>query len=50
MREENARGKRLLADLTLDKRLLQKVIRKEPSRPARRRVVALGIRDRYQAS
>ena len=30
MREENARLKRLVADLTLDKHILQEVLRKKP--------------------
>lgn len=49
MREENARLKRLVADLTLDQHILQEVIRKS-LRPARRRAVAQWIRDRYQVS
>jgi AcrR family transcriptional regulator len=50
MREENARLQRLVADLTLDKHILQEVIRKKCLRPARRRAVAQWIRDRDQVS
>ena len=49
MREENSRLKRLVADLTLDKQILQEVIR-NTLRPARRRELAQWIQDRYQVS
>jgi putative transposase len=42
MREENARLKRLVVDLTLDKHILQEVLRKR-LRPARRRELAQWI-------
>lgn len=45
MREENARLKRLVADLTLDKQILQEVTRKR-LKPARRRGLAQWIDDR----
>jgi len=44
MREENARLKRLVADLTLDRQILQEVIRKR-LKPARRRELAQWIHD-----
>lgn len=39
-----------MADLTLDKQILQEVLRKKPEGPARRRELALWIHDRYQVS
>ena len=50
MREENARLKRLVADLTLDKHILQEVLRQKRLRPARRRERAQWIHDRFQVS
>ena len=49
MREENARLKRLVADLTLDKQIIQEVIRKR-LKPARGRELAQWVQDRYQVS
>src|SRR5689334_19207469 len=48
MREENARLKRLVADLTLDKQILQEVLRKKGLKPVRRRELAQWSQDRYQ--
>ena len=50
LRDENARLKRLVADLTLDKHILGEVIQKKALKPARRRVLAGWIKGRFQAS
>src|SRR5271163_1967103 len=47
LRDENARLKRLVAELTLDKHILGEVVRKKTLRPARRRALAEWIRERY---
>src|SRR3954471_14500405 len=49
MREENARLKRLVADLTLDKQILRTCSEKS-LKPARRRELAQWVHDRYQVS
>lgn len=46
LEDENARLKRLVADLTLDKNILQEVIKKD-LRPVRRRELAVWIRKTY---
>ena len=50
MREENARLKRLVADLTLDKQIPPGGDPKKSLRPARRRELAQWMHDRYQVS
>ena len=49
LRDENARLKRLVADLTLDRHVLQEVIKKNLATP-RRRDIARWIRDCFQLS
>ena len=49
LRDENARLKRLVADLTLDRHVLQEVIKKDLATP-RRRDIARWIRDCFQLS
>jgi dsDNA-specific endonuclease/ATPase MutS2 len=48
--EENARFKRVVADLTLDKQILQEVIKEKDLKPALRREIAHSIYERYQMS
>ena len=47
LEEENLRLKRLVADLTLDKSILQEVIKKKDLKPTRRRDLAQWIRHTY---
>src|SRR6266480_8133949 len=47
LRDENARLKRLVADLTLDRHILREVLKKD-LRPARRRQLALWIHEQFQ--
>lgn len=44
--EENARLKRIVADLTLDKQILQKVIKKDLM-PARRKAIASWMPEQF---
>ena len=46
LEEENLRLKRLVADLTLDKSILQEVTKKD-LKPSRRRILAQWIRQTY---
>ena len=49
LEEENARLKKLIADLSLDKHMLQEVLKKA-IRPARRRELAWWLIEQYQIS
>jgi putative transposase len=48
LEEENARLKRIVADLTLDRHILQEVLRKKSVKPARRRELAHWIREQVR--
>ena len=50
LRDENTRLKRLVADLTLDKVMLQDVLSKKALKPAKQRALVGDIRERYGAS
>ena len=50
LRDENARLKRRMADLTVDRHILQEVLKKKDLRPARRRQLALWIHEQFQMS
>src|SRR5450755_648139 len=50
LREENAKLKRLLADLTLDKHILGEIIQKKSLRPARRRELVEWVRGAHGGS
>ncbi len=50
LRDENARLKRLVADLTLDRHILQGCSKKKDLRPARRRQLAPWIHEQFQTS
>ncbi len=50
LEEENQRLKRLVADLSLDKEMLQEVIRKKALKPARRREMVDFIRTCFRVS
>jgi hypothetical protein len=50
LRDENARLKRLVADLTVDRHVLQGVIKKRDLATHRRRDIARWIRDCFQMS
>ncbi|MDN7638789.1 IS3 family transposase [Burkholderia cepacia] len=50
LEEENTKLKRLVADLSLDKAMLQDVLGKKALKPARRRMLIDELRDRYRTS
>lgn len=50
LREENAKLKRVVADLTLDKHILNEIVRKKSLRPARKRTLVDWVQDAYGAS
>jgi putative transposase len=50
LRDENARLKRVVADLTLDKHILSEVIRKKGLKPARRRELVTWIQETFKVS
>ena len=50
LREENPKLKTLVADLTLDKHILQEVLSKKGLRPAARRQLVSDIRQRHELS
>ncbi len=50
LRDENARLKRLVADLTLDKHILSEVLRKKSLKPARRWQLVAWIQETFQVS
>ncbi|MBX9607155.1 MAG: IS3 family transposase, partial [Gammaproteobacteria bacterium] len=50
LRDENARLKRLVADLTLDKHILSEVLQKKSLKPARRRQLVAWIQETFQVS
>ena len=50
LQEENTRWKQVVADLTLDKAMLQAVLAKKFRRPSRRRQVVDCLQDRYRVS
>ncbi|WP_150587396.1 IS3 family transposase [Pandoraea eparura] len=50
LEEENARLKRMVADLSLDKQMLQEVVQKKPVKPARKRELADFLIQAYRVS
>jgi hypothetical protein len=50
LRDENARLKRLVADLTLDRHILQEVVKRTDLTTSKRRDIAQWIRDCFQLS
>ncbi|MHA6902761.1 IS3 family transposase (plasmid) [Ralstonia syzygii subsp. celebesensis] len=50
LEEENAKLKRLVADLSLDKAMLQDVLFKKALKPSRKRALVDELRDRYRVS
>ncbi|UVT19680.1 MAG: IS3 family transposase [Nitrospira sp.] len=50
LREENTKLKRLVADLSLDRHMLQEIVRKKPLRPRDRRALARWAQVTYQVS
>ncbi|WP_414441765.1 IS3 family transposase [Burkholderia sp. 22PA0106] len=50
LEEENARVKRMVADLSLDKQMLQEVVQKKPMKPARKRALADFLIQAYHVS
>jgi transposase-like protein len=50
LEDENAKLKRIVADLTLDKAMLQDVLRKKALRPARRRKLVDEVRETWKVS
>jgi transposase-like protein len=50
LRDENRKLKQLVADLSLDKHILQEVIEKKALKPAHKRELAEGVRDAYGLS
>nr|WP_249191835.1 IS3 family transposase [Burkholderia cenocepacia] len=50
LEEENAKLKRLVADLSLDKAMLQDVLSKKPLKPSRRRELVTDLMQRFGAS
>ncbi len=50
LEEENTKVKKLVADLLLDKIMLQDALSKKALKPSRRRLLIDELRDRYRAS
>jgi putative transposase len=50
LEDENARLKRVVADLTLDKQILQEVVRKKALKAAKRRGLAAWMQERFRVS
>ncbi|WP_460945752.1 IS3 family transposase [Spirosoma daeguense] len=50
LEEENRQLKQLVADLSLDKQMLQDVLKKKPLRPAQRRKLASSLMENYRVS
>ncbi len=50
LEDENARLRRIVADLTLDKQILQEVVKKKALRAAKRRELAAWMQERFKVS
>ncbi|MCF2446928.1 IS3 family transposase [Dyadobacter sp. CY345] len=50
LEEENQKLKQLVADLSLDKQMLQDILKKKPLRPAQKRTLAASLMKNYQVA
>lgn len=50
LEDENARLRRIVANLTLDKQILQEVVKKKALRAAKRRELAVWMQERFKVS